>query len=540
MVDQLDVSPVAAGDSEAAGAPAGRLRRWLADAVALAVLLAAFFAVNDVPGWISAPYWLDESWVALSTRVPLADLPHITSSTPIGWSLLLRVIPDPDALRLLPLAFALIALVAAYALGRLLPWRTRAESVLAGYACAAMVLLLPAEQARHDLKQYTADAAVAMVYLALTAWLERGWSQRRLVVVAAVAPVALLLSQVTLIVAVAAFASLMVTAAIRRQWHRLVECVIAGAAAGGALGILYLVFVEPNRNGALTAFWTDYYPSFSGLPGFLHARVRALIPVLGFPRLAIAVPVAVAGLVVLAVQRRIATLGVLVVIPLCLVVLGISRMYPLLDERTSYFLLVAAAALGGVALAGCATALARLLPRTAARIWRPVVAGVLALAALGLFALHNREWYRLSVADPRVPEVSPIAISDVRTQTRWIDEHRASGDVVVISTMARFGYVYYHNNRPMTWKPWGNTIGWDPVTPREPHVVLVQGTSSQAIEDALHQAVALARHNGPDARILLLRTWPIDEVDAWRAALQPYTLTYPYSGVEPVTIIANP
>ncbi len=537
MVDQLERD--APTEVEPGTAVPGRLRRGLPDVVALAALVAAFFVANDVSLWVQAPYWLDETWVALSTRVPLSDLPFITSSTPIGWSLLLRLIPDPDALRVLPLAFALVALVAAYALGRLLPWRSRAESVLAGFACGGAVLLLPAEQVRHDLKQYTADAAIALTYLALTAWLERGWSRRRLLVLVAAAPVGFVLSQVTLVVAAVAFAGLFVLALVHRDWRRLAETAIAGAVAGLCLGILYVVFVAPNRSSALTNFWIGYYPSVRELPSYLRLHAAGFAPILGFPRPAIAAPVLLVGLVVLAVRRRFATLIAIVAIPVCMVVLGVARVYPLLDERTSYFMLATAAVLGGVAVAGCAIGLARLVLRRTDR-FRWLVAGVLVLAALGLFAVHNRQWYRFDGDDPRVPDSSPIAVSDVRTQTRWIDEHRAPGDVVVISMLARFGYDYYHSDAPLTWERAGNTIGWWPVVPPAPNVVVVQGTSLRDIEDALNQATAMARRNGPGARVLLLRTWLLDEADSWQTALRPYSLSYPYSGVEPVTIIANP
>jgi len=108
------------------------LRSRAPDLAVLAVLYAMFAAVHDLRTWIGAPYMLDEAWVALSTRVPLGDLPRITSSSPIGWTLLLRAVPDPDALRLVPLAFALLAVVAAYAFGRLMPNRGRLEAITTG------------------------------------------------------------------------------------------------------------------------------------------------------------------------------------------------------------------------------------------------------------------------------------------------------------------------------------------------------------------------------------------------------------------------
>ena len=36
--------------------------------------------VHDVKTTLTAPYWLDEAWVALSVRFPLGDLPVTTSS----------------------------------------------------------------------------------------------------------------------------------------------------------------------------------------------------------------------------------------------------------------------------------------------------------------------------------------------------------------------------------------------------------------------------------------------------------------------------
>jgi hypothetical protein len=52
--------------------------------------------------------------VADSVRAPLHQLRLLTSSTPIGWKLLLRLVPEvepPERLRLLPIAFAVAAVV---------------------------------------------------------------------------------------------------------------------------------------------------------------------------------------------------------------------------------------------------------------------------------------------------------------------------------------------------------------------------------------------------------------------------------------------
>src|ERR1700677_2711491 len=57
-------------------------------AVAACVLL-----VHDVAYLLQVPYWLDEAWVADSTRVSVGHLLDVTSATPVGWTFLLRLVP---------------------------------------------------------------------------------------------------------------------------------------------------------------------------------------------------------------------------------------------------------------------------------------------------------------------------------------------------------------------------------------------------------------------------------------------------------------
>lgn len=532
----------AAGTAEpAAPAPApSALRRRIADAAALVVLVAGFLAVNDMRAWISTPYWLDEMWVALSTRVPLTDLPHITGSTPIGWTLLLRLVPDPDALRLLPAAFGLLSVLAAYAFGRIAFRGGTAQSTLAGLACSGAVLLLPAGQVHHDLKQYTADAAVAVAFLALVAWLEAGWSRRRLVVVAAAGPVAFLVSQVTVIVAVASFGGLVIGTAARRQWRRLAETAVLGAASGLLLAVIYGAFVAPVRTPALRDWWSGFYPSVPQLPGYLHHRLQQLGPQLGFGHVAVVLLLAAAGVAVLAAQRRGMTALAVLLTPAIAVILGVTRTYPLLDQRTSYFLMVQWAVLAGIAVAGVAVGVARLVPGGPAARGRLAIACVLTLAVLGSFAATHRFWYRFDGLDPRVPMTNQPARYDVRTAVRWVDQHRHPGDVLVINDRAVFGYIFYHSGASMRWVPATNTLGWVPVAPVDPDIVVVPGRAASQIQDAVGRAVARARANGSGARVLVLRTAWSAEKDSWQAALAPYPVTYSYSGLEPVAIIAQP
>ena len=104
------------------------------------LLLGIFvLVVHDVGYMLSHPYWSDEAWVAVTTRFPLSQLPAVTSSTPIGWSALVRLVtvPGTQTARLLPLAFSAATVVAAYWFARSLGWRWKAASVAAGLAAGS-------------------------------------------------------------------------------------------------------------------------------------------------------------------------------------------------------------------------------------------------------------------------------------------------------------------------------------------------------------------------------------------------------------------
>ncbi len=321
-------------------------RPILWDSTAVLALLCLLPILHDVKTMLSAPYWLDEAWVALSVRFPLGDLPVTTSSSPLGWSLLLRLVPDPDDLRLVTLAFQGLAVVAAYGLGRALRWSTPGRGVVAGAACAATVLLLPAQQVRHDLKQYTADAAVAVGVLALVAWVEQRWSRRRLNVLTAAVAAGMLVSHVTAIVAPCAFGGLLLVTAVRRQWLRLVEVAVAGLNAGLVLTGVYFGISMQGRNVPMQQFWAGNFPGVTELPGYLARQIDTLMPVVGAPGLVV-VALLVAGTSTLRRRGRPAAAVAVMLLPVVATIVGVAKVYPLLELRTSHFLLVTAAAVAG-------------------------------------------------------------------------------------------------------------------------------------------------------------------------------------------------
>ena len=59
-------------------------------------------------------FWSHEAWVAVTTRFPLSQLPATTSSTPIGWSVLVRTLAKYPFLNLRTSTFLLAVTAFAY------------------------------------------------------------------------------------------------------------------------------------------------------------------------------------------------------------------------------------------------------------------------------------------------------------------------------------------------------------------------------------------------------------------------------------------
>ncbi len=537
MVTDPSVAEPAASEDITTSAP--RTRGWRYDALAVAVLLALFPVVHDVGSYLRAPYWLDEAWVALSTRFPLADLPSVTASTPLGFSFLLRLLPSGE-LRVLPLIFHLVCLVAAYTLGRQLASGHPGVGRLAGLGCAATVLLLPVAQVRHDLKQYTADAAVTLILLGLVAWTEADWSRRHLAVIAAVAGAATLVSSVAAISAACAFGGLVLGAATRRHWRRLVEVTVAGVVAGALILAILLGTAERGRTDNLREYWAPYFPSIGDLPGFLWHHANELSPMVGM-----ASPV-LAAFFLLGVLTAISwghpgTAAAMALLPVAAIVLGLARIYPLLDLRTSHFLLVATGAVAGLGVVGTAT---WLVDRFAAQDARPrgqVVAAALAtMVVLVGFAGVNHRWYRFDGAEPGVGYQTPQTLEDTRTAAAYVSAHRGPGDVIVLSQLSRYGFAFYWSQGPVELvKPYPTAISWMAGV-ADPGIVAIDGRTTADIRPRLEAGLDLARQRGPQAKVWLVRSHLTpQERYAWQQVLADYHLDQVTGGVDPIYLISR-
>jgi hypothetical protein len=490
-------------------------RRWLPEAVIVVGLVAAGAVVHRLGPMLRTPYWIDEAWVALASKASPAELPWLSSASPLGWTALVSLVPPSgQAQRVVVWLFLLATVPLAYALGR----RTGLGRPTAALV-AVVVLLLPAQLYRHDLKQYTADAAVALTLLALLAWAEETRSTRRTAVLGAAAVAGMLVSHPAALVGGAALLGLVATA--RSHWRPALA--VAAASATGMLAV-YLFQDRPRNNAALSSYWVDYFPSLTRVPGYLPPRLVALEPALGVPWW-VAVGLAGAGVATVARRHRPATAIALGAIPFAAAVAGVLRLYPLLDQRTSHFLLVLIAAAAAIGVVGLAAALTRALPRT----WpRTGLSHVAAAAAIAAFAVANAGLV-LRPPPPGVPA------EDVRAQVDRVAAERSADDVILVNFSGQYGFAYYwHGDRPLLLRGGSQATGWRVDYPAASRIVVAEGRDPESVALAL----AKARGVAGSGRIWLVRSHVnADEAQAWLRALEEYRVTLLPVGPEPLAVV---
>jgi hypothetical protein len=523
------------------GASRVRTRRVrLVDGAAVLTLLALVPVVHSVGPMLRAPFWLDESWVAMSTRGTLRQALDLTGPTPVGWTLLLRAVPGdgPERLRWLPLLFLAASVPAGYALGRVLGWERRVYAVLAGLTGAAGALLLPAQQVRHDLKQYTADAAIAVALLALAAWAESGWSYRRLGVFAGCAVAATFSSHPALLVGGATLGAFVVVALLRRSREDVRRAVTVALAGWLAMAACYLAVSRRGQIDTLETYWSGYFPSLTdgpSLPSYLAARLDGLGDLLGLPW-PVFVLLSAAGVATMAKTGRPVAAVSTAALPAGLVATGYLRAYPVLDLRTSHFMFVAMAVSAGIGVTGTARLAAHLLGR-----WRLGVTAAVSVAAVTAFALANAGWLRYYTPPgiyPRQPDAFPADYVryDIRDQIRYVEAHRGPGDVVVVNSWGNFGFAYYWRHDEPTFVPdtdFGN--GWSAEYGDGARIVVATERDEPALEHAVARAERLL---DPGGRIWLVRTHlEFFELAGWQEALRDRRIEWIPVGPEPLGLV---
>lgn len=486
----------------------------LAAAVGLAVLL-----VHDLPYLLHQSFWVDEAWVADSVRAPIGLTPSLSSSTPVGWTVLLRLVPfgGPQRLRLVPLAFALLAAVAGYLFGRELRLTRYTTPILTG----AAVLLSPAILIRDDLKQYTAEAFACLVLWVLVARIENDWRRWRLVAIAATASAGLLFANTVIIVGVAAMASLALECLIKRHYRRLAEVAVASAGMLAVGLVIYVAVIRPGITSYLTAYWHAYYMptrSASAEISFLNFHMHHLAQYMGFRWLAVDAALALGGIAALIWLRRFALAALLPVTLAVLLAASAAGKYPFGNLRTSTFWLVAVPLLMAVAVAAVAHWAAAL------HRWAPAVITAVALAV----------W---------VPATGPyirshqIPNADVRAEVVYLDAHFRRGDVVIVNYGASYGFAYYYPvnpSFPAGHGPNGHLVAY----PDAPWIVMtVRAPAAIAHALATARAKVAAEPAGTRGRIWIVRSQPgPGEYPVWQRDLAGGHVTVIRVGPDPLLL----
>jgi hypothetical protein len=509
---------------------ASRLGRLLRrpDLIAVVALLALVPVVHDVAAILRQPFWVDEAWVAVSDRAPLPDLPWVAAVSPIGWASLVWLVPAGGQLqRLIPLVFLAGSVATGYAYGRLALRREldRRWGVFAGVIVGLGVLTLPAQQLRHDLKPYTADACLVLAVLAVLLWVESGeGSRRRMLLLSATIVGGLLFSHPVALAGAAAIGGLMIVAAGRRQWRHLLELLGFGAATGVVVLAMLFGVEQAARSSLVEAFWSGagYFPTLADLPGYLLTRLDQLSPVLGLPWPAV-LSFAALGVVALVRLGHPATATAVVLMPIGAIVAGVARIYPLLDQRTSHFLLVTLAATGWLGLVWLVLAAGRrLVPDHAF-----AAVALIGLLAAGGYVAVNHQWLRY-------PYLS--GSEDLRGQVEYVRSHRRPGDVILVNTPGGFGFGYYWTaDRPQFVHGGSQPTGWYITYPPATGIVVAAGRDYDSISRALAEADQLA---GTSGRIWLIRSHVLPpEADVWTAVLAGNTGQIIPVGSETVTLL---
>ena len=517
------------------GGPAGAggvIRRRLTLEHLLALVLGLLvLVVHDVPYILTTSFWTDESWVAVTTRFPLSQLRFTTNSTPIGFSLVLRVITVPRAedARLMPLAFAGAAVVIAYWLGRQLGWRQREAAIAAGVLAAIGVLLVPAMLVRNDLKQYTADACMSLLVLGLTSRLERKWSRPALIALSVAVWGGMLFSDAVAFVGGAAFAAVCIVQLARRAWRRLAEAAVTAVITAVLMLVVYKAFDAAAVKAGLVYsphFRYYYLPVRQGLHAsweFMTAQFSAVHNIFNLGPVWLAVPLFVAGVVTVLWLDRPATAIALAALFPEMLAISAAHKYPFLDLRSNTFLFAITAATAAIGVVGVCVALQRWLKE-----WTVALVAVASVAAAGAFAVGAAPYVR----------IHSIPNEDERAQTLYVAAHARPSDVILVNLNSNWGFAYYWPVGKPARRADPNVVqDYEAYFPGQPRIIVAYSRVDSGVAVALSQAVKESKQRSCSP-IWLIRTHVnATEAAAWRASLRNEQLTATPVGVHELTII---
>lgn len=513
------------GDKSGAAA-----RRWWESAavdVAIATLLsAAVFVVHPLSFALHHPLWLDEAWVATLARAPWPRAYALSSSTPLGWLVLLRLVPGGrgEQLRLVPMFFSAAAVAAAYVVGRSLPWPSEVYKRVAGAGVGLAVLLAPVSLVRNDLKQYTADAFFALVVVGLANRAEGMPSTRTMGELVVGSIVAIVFSTVAAFVALAVFFGLFCASLAARSKERARTVLIGSAAVTVAFGVYFSLVVVPHTNSHLRAYWNDFYLPSSPLGALSESwhRLATTAPLLGMP-VVVVVVLFVAGCITCARMGRPGLAIALVFLWIEMIFVAMVRRYPFLNLRTSQFLLIVSLVLMVVGFFG-------IIQLMLAR-WRWIAISIVLVSAAGY--LHGALPY---VRARWIPN------EDVRSATAYVARNRRPGDIIVVTMPSSFGFSYYWpGGRIQYVEDPAVSTGFVTRVSGLGGVVYVNGLGAGDTTSAMGRALAASRSKA-GSRIWIIRSHLFQaEAEAWQETFRALGIdpVLKQVGAEPVWVVSG-
>jgi hypothetical protein len=187
-----------------------------------------------------------------------------------------------------------------------------------------------------------------------------------------------------------------------------------------------------------------------------------------------------------------------------LITLSATKKYPLLDARTSAFLIVIVVLVAAIGVVGLCVLLLR---------WSAAAAAAVAVAATALFvagAFH----------DVRAHTIGSEG-ENIRAQTNFVAAHRAPDDVILVNVTSSWGFAYYWNHGPLARRPNDNVdTGFLTVFPTERQIIVASGRKLKDVQAALRRALATAKRANA-AHIWVVKAHvSIDESRVWIIAFQ--------------------
>jgi hypothetical protein len=475
----------------------------LFDTAIVVVAFIATFVVHPIHDALTQPYWLDEAWVAVLTRVPWSHVTGMSSSTPVGFLALLKLVPGSGEQRgrLLVLAFSAGTVVLAYVFARGLRWASKHGARFAGVVAAFVAMLAPLSLLRNDLKQYTCDAFCALVILVVAARVERDPDRTRVWWLGIAAVVVLPFSSTSAFVAMPVLAGLLGSALLARSRRRVIEVVVTAAATGLVIAGYFGAVIVANTNDKLRAYWNSFY-LYGSLWDSLSQVWRRLAHLrlwLGMPALVFVVLVVI-GIVALV---RLGAPSIAIALPLLWIEMGTVahlRRYPFLDLRTSHFLLMSSFVVGAVGAAWVVQLVYR---------WNRLfaVGGTVLLA--WLFSIGFRPWV----------DTLNISYENARAQAHYVANHRTPNDVILVNSGGSFGFSYYWPHGSITTELDDSSGQGFRAQVKGLSAQWMIGRTDADVLMALRQALRTWHAAGPGSRLFIVRSHVLaKEALAWKRA----------------------